>query len=298
LPFEKVGVIMNDSDCIDVHKDCASVRVKFTKRPRSVFHKQSDMMILVATLMKGSKKICSTAQELIFRGGTGSMHSAEKKKKSRKNFKPEIQPLDTENPYLSIIQQNYQQENITNVMPYYPVETIETVETNMSYPINEDNNLSNTTNSDYNGFYYQEPYHQEIELDPKSFLEDFWANKGNFLPGFETLEKPPFIVSGSEYPMENNQIYNQYDDSLNVSQSSTDELIKCQQDTTSINNSNPITSGFSFTVNGSSFKDGMFQALIEGVFLDKTFSGTLTGSLYNEGFQGSFNSKFTPINSM
>jgi len=321
LPFEKVGVVMNESDCVDVHKDSASVRVKFTKRPRSVFHKQSDMMILVVTLNKGSKRICSTAQELIFRGGTGSVHSAEKKKKSRKNFKPETNNnLEPENPYLTMIaqQQNFAPEPFSNIpnLTYYPVETIESVDNNMSYPVNGENNYSYPVNGENNfsypvngdnnfsntRYYYDsQPIHQEIELDPKSFLEDFWANKGNFLPGFETLEKPPFIGSGNEYSIENNQseLFNQYD-SPSLTQSNTDDISNSQliqQDTTSIDNSSPLTTGFSFSVNGSSFKDGKFQALIEGIFLDKAFSGTLIGSIDPEGFQGSFNSKFTQINS-
>jgi len=85
LPFEKVGEIISDS--VKVHKDTAIVEVKFTQRPRSVFHKQSDMMILVVNIYKGNKINCSATKELIFRGGTGSIHSAENKKKKSKKKK-------------------------------------------------------------------------------------------------------------------------------------------------------------------------------------------------------------------
>jgi len=296
LPFEKVGNIMNDIDSIEVHKESAVVKVKFTKRPRTVFHKQSDIMILIATLKKGDKRISSTAQELIFRGGTGSLHSAEKKKKSRKNFKPEVikpngNEIDSENPYFSIIQnnnfhENVNFENISNIS-YFP----ENMENNMQFPYPGNENISQLFPDSYNG-YYAQPYQQEIDVDSKSIIQDFWLNKGHNLPGFEDLERPKFLEQNDYQPISNDQdiFVSQPLENYNETQSSpqlTDNQNQQQE--------NPQTfplNGFSFSVNGSSFKDGKFQATIEGVFFDKLFSGTLLGSINNEGFQGSFNSKF------
>jgi len=78
LPFTKVGVIIQDSDFIECNEAGTTIlRVKFTSRPRAVFHKHSDVMILLVSLRRGNETICSSAKELIFRGGTGSIHSAE-----------------------------------------------------------------------------------------------------------------------------------------------------------------------------------------------------------------------------
>jgi len=78
LPFTKVGVIIQESDFIECNETgTAILRVKFTSRPRAVFHKHSDVMILLVSLRRGNETICSSAKELIFRGGTGSIHSAE-----------------------------------------------------------------------------------------------------------------------------------------------------------------------------------------------------------------------------
>jgi hypothetical protein len=78
LPFAKVGTIINESDYIECNESGTAVlRVKFTSRPRAVFHKHSDIMVLVVSLRRGNSTICSDDRELIFRGGTGSIHSAE-----------------------------------------------------------------------------------------------------------------------------------------------------------------------------------------------------------------------------
>lgn len=67
-------------------------QTRFTARPRAVFHKHADVMILVAHLKIGDRVICSDTVrilftlvtishfvqlELVFRGGTGSIHGAE-----------------------------------------------------------------------------------------------------------------------------------------------------------------------------------------------------------------------------
>jgi hypothetical protein len=78
LPFAKVGTIINESDYIECNESGTAVlRVKFTSRPRAVFHKHSDIMVLIVSLKRGNSTVCSDARELIFRGGTGSIHSAE-----------------------------------------------------------------------------------------------------------------------------------------------------------------------------------------------------------------------------
>jgi hypothetical protein len=78
LPFTKVGSIIQESDFIECNDSgTAILRVKFTSRPRAVFHKHSDVMILMVALRRGNETICSSNKELIFRGGTGSIHSAE-----------------------------------------------------------------------------------------------------------------------------------------------------------------------------------------------------------------------------
>lgn len=64
----------------------ATFRVKFTARPRTVFHKHADMMILIASLSQGDNMVSTTSLELIFRGGTGSIHSADNRKKSTIKF--------------------------------------------------------------------------------------------------------------------------------------------------------------------------------------------------------------------
>lgn len=61
-------------------EDSNARKVKFTARPRAVFHKHSDMMILLVSVKKGERAIATSETELIFRGGTGSVHSAETRK--------------------------------------------------------------------------------------------------------------------------------------------------------------------------------------------------------------------------
>lgn len=55
---------------------CATVNVKFTARPRTVFHRHSDVMILRACIKQGEQVLCSDEVELIFRGGTGMLCSS------------------------------------------------------------------------------------------------------------------------------------------------------------------------------------------------------------------------------
>eukprot|EP01130_Rhizamoeba_saxonica_P000709 TRINITY_DN10640_c0_g1_i1.p1 TRINITY_DN10640_c0_g1~~TRINITY_DN10640_c0_g1_i1.p1 ORF type:complete len:442 (+),score=114.42 TRINITY_DN10640_c0_g1_i1:21-1346(+) len=89
--FTKVATLASDSSYTELSGNTATFKVKFNARPRAVFHKHADMMILVASLKKGDTHITTGLKELIFRGGTGSIHSADSRKKallkekSRKN---------------------------------------------------------------------------------------------------------------------------------------------------------------------------------------------------------------------
>jgi hypothetical protein len=56
---------------INAKSQSATVNVKFTARPRTVFHRHSDVMILLAYIKQGEQVLCSDEVELIFRGGTG-----------------------------------------------------------------------------------------------------------------------------------------------------------------------------------------------------------------------------------
>jgi len=110
LPFGKVGSIIQESDFIESNESgTAILRVKFTSRPRAVFHKHSDVMILLVALRRGTDTICSSMKELIFRGGTGSIHSAEGRNgglaKKRKVVEPTLQELPSEPMWSAIIPQ-------------------------------------------------------------------------------------------------------------------------------------------------------------------------------------------------
>lgn len=84
IGFGKVGELEHDRPFIEpnLSTGCATLKVKFMQRPRAVFHRHADVMVLVVSLRSCmSNEVLMTAEhELIFRGGTGSMHSAERKK--------------------------------------------------------------------------------------------------------------------------------------------------------------------------------------------------------------------------
>jgi len=93
LPFTKVGSIIQESDFIECNDSgTAILRVKFTSRPRAVFHKHSDVMILMVALRRWNETICSSNKELIFRGGTGSIHSAEGRNGGLQAKKRKVEP--------------------------------------------------------------------------------------------------------------------------------------------------------------------------------------------------------------
>eukprot|EP01122_Echinamoeba_exundans_P012272 TRINITY_DN5086_c0_g1_i1.p1 TRINITY_DN5086_c0_g1~~TRINITY_DN5086_c0_g1_i1.p1 ORF type:complete len:553 (+),score=97.81 TRINITY_DN5086_c0_g1_i1:68-1726(+) len=84
LGFRKVAEVENEIETVELNEHGVAVlKVKFTQRPRSVFHKHSDTMILVVALKsaKDDRVVVSDEHELVFRGGTGSVHSADARKK-------------------------------------------------------------------------------------------------------------------------------------------------------------------------------------------------------------------------
>lgn len=84
IGFGKVGELEPSGPFIEpnVSTGCATLKVKFMQRPRAVFHRHADVMVLVVAIRSClTNEVLMTAEhELIFRGGTGSMHSAERKK--------------------------------------------------------------------------------------------------------------------------------------------------------------------------------------------------------------------------
>jgi hypothetical protein len=84
LGFRKVAEFENEVETVELNEQgVAILKVKFTQRPRSVFHKHSDTMILAVALKsaKDDRVVVSDEHELVFRGGTGSVHSADARKK-------------------------------------------------------------------------------------------------------------------------------------------------------------------------------------------------------------------------
>jgi len=99
LGLTKVAKIENDSDYLTLNEfSTITLKVRFTTRPRVVFQKQSDMMILIVALKRGDQTLCSDESELIFRGGTGSIHSADSRKSNmskevHSHCPPQLMPL-------------------------------------------------------------------------------------------------------------------------------------------------------------------------------------------------------------
>jgi hypothetical protein len=84
LSFRKVAEIENDGEFAEINdQGILTLKVRFTQRPRAVFHKHADVMILVVILKysKNDVTVASDEHELVFRGGTGSLHSADNRKK-------------------------------------------------------------------------------------------------------------------------------------------------------------------------------------------------------------------------
>lgn len=84
LAFRKVAEIENDTEFLELNEfGVITLKVRFTQRPRAVFHKHADVMILMVNLKSSrtDQSITYDEHELIFRGGTGSQHSADNRKK-------------------------------------------------------------------------------------------------------------------------------------------------------------------------------------------------------------------------
>jgi hypothetical protein len=103
LPFTKVANTVTSEGDILYFNDFSTVtlKVKFTARPRAVFHKHSDMMILLVSVKRGERVLASSEAELIFRGGTGSIHSAETRKANSRDGQPQQVSTPTQAPFPS-----------------------------------------------------------------------------------------------------------------------------------------------------------------------------------------------------
>jgi len=88
IAFRKVANIDSDVDRLEINETGNLVlKARFTQRPRAVFHKHADVMIFIASIKttRSDRVIVTDEHELIFRGGTGSVHSADSRKKSIRN---------------------------------------------------------------------------------------------------------------------------------------------------------------------------------------------------------------------
>lgn len=84
LAFRKVAEIENETEFMELNEfGVVTLKVRFTQRPRAVFHKHADVMILMVNLKNSrtDQSITYDEHELIFRGGTGSQHSADNRKR-------------------------------------------------------------------------------------------------------------------------------------------------------------------------------------------------------------------------
>lgn len=84
IGFNKVAEVEKNISNIGINDaGVATLKVKFTQRPRAVFHKHSDVMILVVSVRScmTNEVLTMDEHELIFRGGTGSVHSADSRKR-------------------------------------------------------------------------------------------------------------------------------------------------------------------------------------------------------------------------
>jgi len=168
--LKKVAEIPTSSSRIDLVNGLAVLRVKFTARPRNIFHKHADVMILCASLYCGKHVIVEDCQELIFRGGTGSAHSAENRKLNvlKKSSPAPVQTAYTMNPMYA-----------TQVMyPYsLPSATISAPQVQ---------NVPQTINTTNNVVRAEALIVPELQdFDAENFFSDFINNKGTSLHNYE-----------------------------------------------------------------------------------------------------------------
>lgn len=183
LGLNKVCEIERNSIPISQESGIAILKVKFTQRPRSVFHKHSDVMILVASVrsLKSNEILATNEVELIFRGGTGSSHSAESKKRKIS---------DRNDP--SIPQHHH--------YPHHPVHPSYSTSSQIHHSISpspyihEDENISSSDETDS---YYSSPIYSPI--NKKMCLVQHQSSDdqtmfSSLLP-FNQLEDDPFYIS-------------------------------------------------------------------------------------------------------
>lgn len=121
IGFGKVAELEHDAPYIEPNPitGAAVLKVKFTQRPRAVFHKHADVMVLVVSLRSchSNEILLSAEHELIFRGGTGSMHSADSRKK-QSSPQPFQNDFHLSNPRQDISQTQYDHSSTLNMNRY------------------------------------------------------------------------------------------------------------------------------------------------------------------------------------
>lgn len=182
LGINKVCEMERNSIPINQETRTAILKVKFTQRPRSVFHKHSDIMILVASVksLKTNEILAYDEVELIFRGGTGSSHSAESKK--RKNC--------DRNDNIPTITSHQSFQNLVN--PYSPSSSHVQYPISPSTYLNDDETVSSSDESDsvFYPSYYSNP-NKRMCLSQKSCIFDELYPS---LTDFGQLENDPFYL--------------------------------------------------------------------------------------------------------
>jgi len=271
LPFCKVGDIVNESDPVEVTNGGATVRVKFTARPRTVFHKHADMMILVANLMAGGELITSSALELIFRGGTGSNHSADSKKKAllnkgdKKGTKEEMNMMTQEVNQLQMMSGMNQVQMMNNMVPMmhqsaYGNEVMMNYMQQCSQKV--DQNMTEYENFDVNDFW-----------------NDFYINKGEKLIPFENNEEAMQFAEWKQENAEPQIMNNMAEPQMMNNMESKPMLFNPDQ--------------FSMTVNGvRNMENGRYEATVQGNLMNKNFQGTIHFNMDMNSFSGQFSGNF------
>jgi hypothetical protein len=260
MPFGKVGAAVNEADAVDVNNGVATLRVKFNLRPRTVFHKHADMMILVATLMHGEKGISSTAQELIFRGGTGSVHSADSRKKAILNSKSANNDEETEKNKKI---QGYQENMV--------------VDNNQGINNEESKNIHNYV-----------PVTEYEDFNANVFWNDFYHNKGErLIPNnnqTQTNQNNDEMIEETMNFM--NPIETELNPTLDEGNFSNGNINEFNQ------NCQFTTENFSICLNGvKSNQSGGYQAAIQGNFFNKPLTGTVM--LFFDQNEGTFKGTFS-----
>lgn len=182
LPFTKVATTVTSEGDVLYFNDFSTVtlKVKFTARPRAVFHKHSDMMILLVSVKRGERVIASNEAELIFRGGTGSIHSAETRKATTGR---EVAPVQTPNPTTAPPPPPAYPFGLSSIPP-----ATRTVAPRPSDVLNTPIVSANATSNEVQRR-DDSPSHPVLEFedfDSHQFCNDFIQNKGDALLTFSS----------------------------------------------------------------------------------------------------------------